>query len=262
MGFQIGFPALRNYPPSGVTYDADVQAWIDGRAAASDPVPTAYANAVNQYVLDLKAISGHWATITQLCVFAGATTVAGGLVPLKGLTPTHSNLVAGDFNLRTGVKGNTTDKQITTGYAGSDFSQNDVHQYTLVTAAPSNATSPLFGFGGTASGALSMLWNLNSRNHSSTSDSLSSTSLGGYGMSRSSSGSYQRMLADATSTITRSSASPQNRSLLVLARSQSVNNNPDSWSDARILVWAVGFGTTLGDYTTPGSTLQTALNAI
>ena len=63
-----------------------------------------------------------WATITQLLVFAGATTVAGGLVANKGLTPTHANLVNEDFALKTGVKGNARQTSyIDTGYNGTDF---------------------------------------------------------------------------------------------------------------------------------------------
>jgi len=263
MGFQIGFPALRNYPPSRVTYDPDVQAWIDARATASDPVGAAYADAVNQYVLDLKAISGHWDTITQLVVFAGATTVAGGLVPIKGLTPTHSNLDAADFALKTGVTGNGTDEHIVTGYTGASFSQNSIHAYALVTAAPTAGVRPIFGYNGTGTGALGLVWNTNSRCNSATSSAFTGTSLGGYGLSRGSSANYDRMVADSVTSITQTSQAPSGtRSLLVLARSQSIANTPDAWFDGRILVWACGSGTTLTNYTTPGNDLQTALNAI
>jgi hypothetical protein len=261
MGFQIGFPALRNYPPSGVTYDPDVQTWMDARAAVGDAVPTAYANAVNQYVLDLKAISGHWDTITQLYVYAGATTVAGGLVPIKGLTQTHSNLDDADFALKTGVTGNGTDEHIITGYTGTSFSQNSVHAYALVTAAPTAGTRSIFGHSGTAIGALNFTWNVNTRCHSTTGNSFTGTSVGGYGVSRSNSADYDRMVAGSVTNVTQASQAPATGDLLLLGRTSNTNV-PQLWFDGRVLVWACGSGNTLANYTTPGNDLQTALNAI
>jgi hypothetical protein len=261
MGFQIGFPALRNYPPSGgVTYDADVQAWIDARAAVSDPVGTAYANAVNQYVLDLKAISGHWDTITQLVVFAGVTTVAGGLVPIKGasLTTTSPNDIdAADFNLRTGVAGDGGSEWFETGYDETDFGQDDIHAYCLITAAHTSGNGWLFGIGTTANGSFRMRWNTNTRCNSSFNDAFSSTGVGGYGMSRNNSANYERMAADSVSTVTRASATPAAGSYRL-----GTTSNITSGTDARFLVWACGPATTLANYTTPGNDLQTALNAI
>jgi hypothetical protein len=262
MGFQIGFPALRNYPSSGVTYDPNVQTWMDARVAEGDPVGTAYANAVNQYVLDLKAISGHWDTITQLVVFAGATTVAGGLVPIKGLTPTHSNLVAGDFALKTGVKGNAANKYIDTGYTHTSFGQDDMHTYCLVTEASSANTHALFGNGGASNGAWSIVWNNATRCRGTTAQTFSSTATGGYGLNRSISSSYQRMLADTVGTQVNSSTTTNASPYYLLARSGNGSTTPVAFSNARILVWAIGPASTLANYTTPGNDLQTALNAI
>lgn len=259
MGFQIGFPALRNYPPSGVSYDADVQTWIGGRAAASDPVPTAYANAVNQYILDLKAISGHWDTITQLLVFAGATTVAGGLVPIKGATPSHTALVDGDFALKTGVIGNTTTKFIDTGYTNADFGQDNIHGYALVTAAAS-VSSGLFGYGPGPVNAFRIRWNSAARCNQGSNSTVSSTATGEYGLSRSASANYRRMIAGTVTTITATSATPYVGKMTVLATG--TPTTASDFCDARVLVWACGPATTLENYTTPGADLQTALNAI
>jgi hypothetical protein len=246
----------------GPVYDPDVQAWMNNRSVLGDPVPTAYANAVNQYVLDLKAIPGHWDTIAQLNVYAGATTVAGALAAIKGPSQTHVNLLPGDLNLRTGVRGNLTNKHIVTGYTGTSFPQNSVHAYCLITEAATGTSATLFGNGSNATGAMNMVWNLNSRNRNATADAFSSTGLGGYGMSRSNASDYRRMLADSVSTVTRGSQAPSTRPIFVLARSAAASNAPEFWGDARTLVWAIGTAATLENYTAPGNALRTALNAI
>ncbi len=258
MGFQIGFPALRNYP---LRYDPDVQAWINARAAASDSVPTLYAIAVNQYVLDLKAISGMWDAITQLLVFAGASTIAGAMVPIKGATPTASNFVDGDLALKTGLKGDTTSKSVNSGYTGTSFGQNNFHAYALVTDVPSN-TNSIFGCAGSGTGAINMLYNNGTRGRTNNFDAHTVTGTGGWGLNRSVSGSYQRMLADSVATVTRASQATPARAILLFARSQAASDAAETWGDPRILVWALGAATTLANYTTPGDNLQTALNAI
>lgn len=248
--------------PPAITYDPDAQAMFDARAAIGDPVPPAYAEAINQYVVELKDIPGMWNTITQLVVFAGATTVNGALIPIKGVTPTHVGLVAGDLNIRTGVRGNGTSKYILTGYTGSSFGQDNLHTYALVTAAPTNNPSVLFGNGGFGNGSWSIAWNQLTRSRNSASQSFTTTGLGGYALNRAVSGSYERMLADVVTTQTQTSQSSSTRPFYLLARSGSSSNTPDSYSDARVLVWAMGSATTLSNYIGPGANLQAALNAI
>lgn len=248
------------------TYDADAQAMFDKRVLDSDEPSAAYKQAISDYVTDLKAISGHWDTITQLVVFAGATTVAGGLRSIKGPDLTHSNLVAGDFALKTGVKGNASNKHIVTGYDNTSFTQNNMHTYALLTESPTN-NGMIFGNGNAGTGAWSMVVNGTTGNsagrcRSTTADSVAGISPGGYGMSRSVSGSYNRMVASSVTSVTRISAIPNASPMFVLASSSAGSSSPTSRTDARILVWAIGPATTLGDYTTPGADLITALNAI
>jgi len=243
-------------------YDPDAAALFARRAALSDTVPVAYRNAINRYVRDLKAIPGHWDAITQLVVFAGAATVSGGLEPIKGPKPTQTGLVTGDFALKTGVKGeaDTNSKVILTGYDSLSFGQDNIHSYMLVTEISTTGKS-FFGHVG-ATGGWSMNWNNNARGHTSAASTHTANTVGGYGLSRSSSANYQRMLADNVDTITQTSEAPSaGLSMRLLARSATGNTAINS-SDARILVWAIGPAATLSNYTTPGNTLQTALNAI
>jgi hypothetical protein len=266
MGFQIGFPALRNYPSAGPVYDADVQAWINARAAAGDAVPTAYANAVDAYVVALKAISGHWATITQFVVAAGATTINGACIAIKGPNLTPINMEDADVTLKGGITGNGTNEYLSTGYAQSSFSQNNIHAYGYFTNAGSAATETLWGAGSTANGSFVMrrtATNYALRCHNATGDTVSTTPAAGeLGMSRSASDGYTRLVLGSTATIGRTSQAPTSRLLYLLASSGPSDDSPISFSTARILVWAIGTATTISNYTTPTANLVTALNAI
>lgn len=246
-------------------YDTDVQAWIDARAAASDAVPTAYANAVNTYVLALKGVSGLWSAITQLVVPAGATTIAGAYISIKGNNFTGTNMVNGDVALKTGIKGNSTSKSLSTGYSG-DFtgtSQNSLHIYTYVSEVPTGASDNLFGNGGTSTGATSLVYDTGIRCRSGTSVSVTGVGAGGYGVNRTTSTGFEHILAGTTGTATSTSQATNSGTFLVLARGGNANATPANWSDHRFLVYAMGGGiTTLADYTTPTANLVTALNAI
>lgn len=203
-----------------------------------------------------------WATITQLNIYAAATTVAGGLCAIKGPNQTHNNLSAGDFALRTGVLGNTTDKSIDTGYLSSSLAQNNIHTYALVTAAASGSSRAIFGHSGPTAGGLNIIWNTNSRCHAATVGTFTGSATGGYGVARGSSANFQRMVADSVATVTATSTAPSGSNrLMVLARTSS-SNVIDSWFNGRILVWACGSNTDLANYTTPGNNLIAALNAI
>ena len=240
--------------------DPDAQTMFSVRASLGDEPGTAYKKAISDYVIALKAIPGHWDNITQLIVFAGATTVSGGLVPIKGLTPTHSNLTAGAFDLKSGVKGNGTNISIDTGYLGTAFPQNDCHQYVYVTEAGTTART-IYGHGGTASGSSRLNWVSLIANRGASAISHTEAGLGGYGSSRSGGASFSRMLANTVGTVTQSSVAPNGGRFFLLARGQT-NNTVDNWSSNRILVWALGTATTMADYNAPTADLVASLNAI
>lgn len=92
--------------------DPDAEAYITAVETADgqtleDPVKTA----INNFVLGCKA-DGIWAAIKASCILAGARTLNGALVPLVGAAPTNYNFVSGDYNRKTGLKGNGSTKYI------------------------------------------------------------------------------------------------------------------------------------------------------
>ena len=86
MGFQIGFPALKNYPPSGVTYDADAQNYIDRvETADAAALETATKDAINNLFLAVKA-SGVWSPQVYSLPLCGPRTIDGAMVPMQDVT--------------------------------------------------------------------------------------------------------------------------------------------------------------------------------
>ena len=114
--------------------DADVNAYItaveqaDGGGGGSVPVmlETAVRNAMNTYVLALKATTG-WAAMDVILPLIGARTLAGSLVPLKGSAPTLNNFVAGDYDRKLGLKGDGINKGGTVSRSISGRTRDNVH---------------------------------------------------------------------------------------------------------------------------------------
>ena len=252
-------------------YDPDAQAMFAARAAVGDAVPTAYKNAINRYVLDLKAISGHWASIVQLVVMAGATTINGACIAIKGNNLTPINMVNGDVDIKTGVKGNSTDKYLQTGYSGnpSGTGQDNFHSYGYVTEADTSpSVRALFGSGGGASGRRLMVHDPISggttlfRLNGTASFSKAGRTAGDHGYSRGSSSSFTSLVTGTSTTHTDTSVTPSSGPHYILARGPDTGSTATLYTNARILIWALGANVTLADYQTPRATLITALNAI
>lgn len=261
MGFQIGFPALRNYPPSGVTYDVDAQAMFDARALVGDEPTAPYKQAISDYVTAIKAVSGLWDDIIQLVVIAGATTVAGASKSIKGLDLINNNFVDADIDLKTGSIGDASTKYWATGYSGlvSGTAQDDFHIYGYFTEI---GTGAFFGNGGGGVGPFHLQHNL-SRCRTNASNGHSSTTAGSHGLNRTSSANFELVINNAApTTVARTSGGVDATAYLLLARSDT-GDTVSFRANHRALVYAMGAGiTTLADYQTPTDDLITALNAI
>jgi hypothetical protein len=77
--------------------------------------------AIDNFILGCKT-DGIWDSINVCNILAGARTLNGALVPLKGPTLTSFNFVSGDYNRKTGLKGNGSNKYLNTNYKISGFS--------------------------------------------------------------------------------------------------------------------------------------------
>jgi hypothetical protein len=116
--------------PDAATYIAAVQ------AADSQALESLVKTAINAFVVGCKR-DGIWTAIKASCIMAGARTLSGALVPLKGTAPTNVNFVSGDYDRKTGLKGNGTTKYLNTERLISADPQNNNHLSYYVTTASS-----------------------------------------------------------------------------------------------------------------------------
>jgi hypothetical protein len=128
----------------GLVSDADATAYLAAvQAADGQLLEPAVRIAVNSFIVGCKS-DGIWSAIKGSCILAGARTLAGALVPLVGAAPTNFNFVQGDYNRKTGLKGNTTDKRLTTTFTPAGLEANgNIHWGVYMSELPSGTTNIL-----------------------------------------------------------------------------------------------------------------------
>lgn len=93
-------------------FDPDARSYITAVETADAQVLEPLVRiAINTFVVGCKA-DGVWDAIKASCILAGARTLQGALVPLKGTAPTNFNFVAGDYSRTTGLLGDGTTKYL------------------------------------------------------------------------------------------------------------------------------------------------------
>jgi hypothetical protein len=110
----------QNLDPDAAAYIAAVE-FQDGQAL-EDGIKKAY----DTFVRGLKA-DGIWIKVATSCILAGARTLNGALVPLRGVNVTGLNFVTADYDRKTGLKGNGTTKYIDTNYLDNAGIRIDNH---------------------------------------------------------------------------------------------------------------------------------------
>jgi hypothetical protein len=106
---------------SAPAFDPDAAAYIaavEAPGADNQQLEAGVRSAINAFVVGCKA-DGIWDAIKASCIMAGARTLSGALVPLKGAAPTNFNFVSGDYNRKTGLIGDGSTK-----YLGSNRNNN------------------------------------------------------------------------------------------------------------------------------------------
>ena len=220
--------------------DADARAYLATvRIADGSNLEPAVAKAISDFVIGCKA-DGIWNAIKSSCILAGARTLSGALVPLKGSAPTNNGpFVSGDYNRETGLVGNGTSKYLDTGRNANADPQDNFHMAFFLGEAISTS-SVTAGAGAISTGA-SMIQGANWRNRNGTGDGFNTTGAqsGFFGMSRDSSGSFVGRNDGASTTYTRTSQAPFNGNLLMHARN-SASNVPGLFSAMRASFYSIG----------------------
>jgi hypothetical protein len=108
--------------------------------------------AIDNFVLGCKA-DGIWSAIRASCILAGARTLEGALVPLAGTAPTNFNFVSGDYNRKTGLVGNRSNKSLRTGLLASALGNTSHHLFYNGSSFATGVSSPARNLGGIYDGS-------------------------------------------------------------------------------------------------------------
>lgn len=243
-------------------FDADAAAYIravqDADGAALEP---AVAFAINKFVLGCKA-DGVWSAIKSSCILMGARTLSGALTPLVGTAPTNNNFVSGDYDRKTGLKGNASTKYLDSNRNNNADPQNSQHQVVYVSVARTLGTH-FCGFSTSDLVSLASSIAIRSRAVSAGDTATGSSGNGGFtglnGLSRTSSTAWTYRFNGTTTTgPTTASSSPGSGNVYVFARN---NSGAAGYVNARMAFYSLGEGLTLANLDTRVSDLYTAIGA-
>jgi hypothetical protein len=246
-----------------ISIDADVNSYLNlVEAADGQELESGVITAVENFVLGCKA-DGIWSAIKASCILAGARTLAGALTPLVGAAPTNVNFVSGDYNRKTGLIGNGSNKRISTNRNNNVDPQNSRQMSVYVTTANSGTAKAYIGSGDGPTGSFSFgrsgsrpadLYSYNA--NSAFQYILSRGAATGFlGTNRSSSASYNFRAAASTTSQNTTSQTPFNGTQTVFSVGTALHSN------ARMSFYAFGESLDLALLDTRVSNLMTALAA-
>jgi len=250
----------------GVAYDTDAQTYITAvEAADGQALETGVRDAINAFVVGCKA-DGIWTAIKASCILAGARTLAGALVPLKGTAPTNNNFVSGDYNRETGLIGNGSTKYLNSSRALNADPLNSYHLSVYVSTAATSGVG-LIGnddvSSNTGEAAIyrsSASFSGRFRSVTAFGATAASTSTGFVGCNRATSTAITFRAAGSTETITYSSAGTASATANVAVFSRDLSN-ASSVTNARLAFYSIGESLNLSLLDSRVSTLLTAYAA-
>lgn len=240
--------------------DAEALAYITAvEIADGQSLETGVKTALNSFIKGCKS-DGIWDAIKASCILAGARTLAGALVPLRGTAPTNFNFVSSDYDRKTGLIGNGSTKYLNTNRNNNVDPQNSKHISVFRSVRPTSGGGALIGNLTNQNGA-SWIFDNFATNFDAirVNQSPSITGLE-YGLSetfvganRSNSSSISMRFSGATTTASTTSQTPSNEDLLVL-------RGVGQYSNARISYYSIGEAIDLAKLETRVSNLMTDLN--
>lgn len=246
-------------------WDADAADYVSRvQAADGEALELGIVAAYHAFCLGCKD-DGLWDAIQACCVMAGARTVAGALVPLKGDAPTAYpqpvNFVSGDYSRSLGLKGDGSTKYINSNFNDGSVALDDIHESVYVSSFPALSNTRYAGTSAASSGT--QLQHFASR-HFVYNRSLSSytdtgsRSLGFFATNRQSSADYQIRQGDATTTASLASSGPVGgQDVHVFAYNG--GGTASSHTDARLSFYSLGSSLDLALLDTRVSALMSAI---
>lgn len=213
--------------------------------------------AIGNFVVGCKE-DGIWDTIKASCILVGARTLDGALVPLAGASPTNNNFVSADYDRKTGLKGNSSNKNLN---ANRNHTADDPeqHLFAYISEAHSTDVNP-FKYTITSGNNSYLLNAATTAYHRaygpSSIQSVSVTNvLGGYAVSRFSPTQVSRLLNEVVSVGSSAYQAPTSGNILIFGPAGTTNGN------ARVAFYSIGSNTNLADLNSRVSTLMSDLEA-
>ena len=249
-------------------YDSDALAYIVAvEAADGQPLETGVKIAINNFVKGCKS-DAIWNAIKASCILAGARTLSGALVPLRGNAPTNFNFVSGDYNRKTGLLGNGSTKYLDSNRNDNADPQNNHHIACNATKLQTSGVFAVYLGARLSTGTQSTLGRsgalpnnlLASSRTGGTAFSATnlSTATGFLGLSRNNSSNFVVRGSVANETITASSMATVNRNVHVFQRNADDTSVP---TDARLSFYSIGESLNLALLDSRVSTLMTSINS-
>jgi hypothetical protein len=224
------------------TYDEDAGNYIQAvETADTQALEPATRKAINNFVIGCKQ-DGIWTAIKASCILSGARTLAGALVPIAGTAPTSLNFVDGDYNRKTGLVGDGSTKYLNSNRNNNADPQNNQHLSVYINTAGTSAINEGYIGCGLANNGASHIFRSptnngiasRSRNGSPGPFFGSANDIGLIGISRSAAGSYIQRNKLVDNTVSLSSQTPLDQSIVVFGRNQVAQTN------ARIAFYSIG----------------------
>jgi hypothetical protein len=190
-----------------------------------------------------------WDSIKSCCILAGARTLSGALVPLKGSAPTNFNFVSSDYSRISGLKGNASSKYLDSNRSNLIDPLDSHHISIYIVETGSNSNNQCF-IGSSFDSVTSIVTNFDNgakffSNRSTASFTTYQGANSGFrGVSRNNSSNYIYYISPNISGITNSNSStPNNLNYSIFSLSyndMSLDPRQFQYTDARISFYSIG----------------------
>jgi hypothetical protein len=249
------------YSSVALPFDSDALVYIEAvEAADGQPLEDGINVAIQSFVAGCKA-DGIWDDIKACCILAGARTLAGALVPLKGTAPTNNNFVDADYNRETGLVGDASTKYLASNYAFPTSLRNNCHVSGYFSSV--NTTGTTVGAYGDSNASGTFLSAISARlyQQSNTIFNPTDTTTAGFrGISRNNSSSFVYRHTGTNQTANRVSLAVTHQNQGVFARRRNTGSY-DAFSDGRLSFYSLGESLDLALLDSRVSTLMTDIGA-
>lgn len=247
--YNITVGSLKKYAKETETYINAVET-ADGQALEEH-----VKDSVNRFIIGCK-IDGIWDAIKSCCILAGARTLNGALVPLKGMAPTNFNFISSHYNRATGLKGGSG-RYLNSNRKDNDDPQNNQHIAIYMSEFLNSAFQYHIGSNNTSgvgirSGIIhgpSNSIGLFSRTNPTFTVDASSHPFKGVSRNNSTQFSYYSSPTSFGNTNPNNtslfSSSPNNLNIFVFNWSNTAGNPDTYYSSARIAFYSIGEGLNL-----------------